>query len=129
MRSIKRIVAITLTSFILLSTTIVANAETSQDIIQNSERKLEQNSELINKKEAEQQTVLAKLENVQKDLQSIENEKTKNKVDLAAIEQKMSETQKVIEKKKEEIVVLEDKVLARKGIMEERLVSIHNNDQ
>ena len=129
MRSIKRIVAITLTSFILLSTTIVANAETSQDIIQNSERKLEQNSELINQKEAEQQTVLTELENVQKDLQSIENEMTKNKVDLAAIEQKMSETQKVIEKKKEEIVVLEDKVLARKGIMEERLVSIHNNDQ
>ena len=129
MRSIKRIVAITLTSFILLSTTIVANAETSQDIIQNSERKLEQNSELINQKEAEQQTVLAELENVQKDLQSIENEMTKNKVDLAAIEQKISETQKVIEKKKEEIVVLEDKVLARKGIMEERLVSIHNNDQ
>ena len=129
MRSIKRIVAITLTSFILLSTTIVANAETSQDIIQNSERKLEQNSELINQKEAQQQTVLAELENVQKDLQSIENEMTKNKVDLAAIEQKMSETQKVIEKKKEEIVVLEDKVLARKGIMEERLVSIHNNDQ
>ena len=129
MRSIKRIVAITLTSFILLSTTIVANAETSQDIIQNSERKLEQNSELINQKEAEQQTILAELENVQKDLQSIENEMTKNKVDLAAIEQKISETQKVIEKKKEEIVVLEDKVLARKGIMEERLVSIHNNDQ
>ena len=67
----------------------MANAETSQDIIQNSERKLEQNSELINQKEAEQQTVLAELENVQKDLQSIENEMTKNKVDLPAIEQKI----------------------------------------
>ena len=79
MRSLKRIVAITLTSFILLSTTIVANAETSQDIIQNSERKLEQNSELINQKEAEQKTILAELENVQNDLQAIENEMSKNK--------------------------------------------------
>ena len=69
MRFIKRIVAITLTSFILLSTTIVANAETSQDIIQNGERKLEQNSELINQKETEQKTILIEIEDVQKDLQ------------------------------------------------------------
>ena len=65
MRSIKRIVAATLTSFILLSTTIVANAETSQNIIQNSERKLEQNSELINQKETEQKTILTEITDVQ----------------------------------------------------------------
>jgi 3D (Asp-Asp-Asp) domain-containing protein/peptidoglycan hydrolase CwlO-like protein len=129
MRSIKRIVAATLTSFILLSTTIVANAETSQNIIQNSERKLEQNSELINQKETEQKTILTEITDVQSDLLEIENEMSKNKEEIVSIEKKMDETQKLIEEKKEEIVLLEDKVLARKGIMEERLVSIHNNDQ
>ena len=128
MRSLKRIVAITLTSFILLSTTIVANAETSQEI-QNSERKLEQNAELINQKETEQKTILTELQDMQSDLHEIENEMSKNKEELSSMEQKIDETKKMIEEKKEEIVVLEDKVLARKGIMEERLVSIHNNDQ
>ena len=113
----------------MLSTTIVANAETSQNIIQNSERKLEQNSELINQKETEQKTILTEITDVQSDLLEIENEISKNKEELVSIEKKMDETQKLIEEKKEEIVLLEDKVLARKGIMEERLVSIHNNDQ
>ena len=128
MRSLKRLVAITLTSFILLSTTIVANAETSQEI-QSSERKLEQNAELINQKETEQKTILTELQDMQSELHEIENEMSKNKEEVSSMEQKIDETKKMIEEKKAEIVVLEDKVLARKGIMEERLVSIHNNDQ
>ena len=128
MRSLKRLVAITLTSFILLCTTIVANAETSQEI-QSSERKLEQNAELINQKETEQKTILTELQDMQSELHEIENEMSKNKEEVSSMEQKIDETKKMIEKKKAEIVVLEDKVLARKGIMEERLVSIHNNDQ
>jgi 3D (Asp-Asp-Asp) domain-containing protein len=129
MRSIKSIVATTLASFILLSTTIVANAETSQNIIQNSESKLEQNAELIKQKETEQKTILTELQDMQSELHEIENEMSKNKEELSSMEQKIEETKKMIEEKKAEIVVLEDKVLARRGIMEERLVSIHNNDQ
>src|SRR3954452_25360257 len=128
MRSLKRLVAITLTSFILLSTAIVANAETSQEI-QNSESKLEQNAELIKQKETEQKTILTELQDMQSGLHEIENEMSKNKEEVSLMEQKIDETKKMIEEKKAEIVVLEDKVLARKGIMEERLVSIHNNDQ
>jgi 3D (Asp-Asp-Asp) domain-containing protein len=129
MRSIKSIVATTLASFILLSTTIVANAETSQNIIQNSESKLEQTAELIKQKETEQKTILTELQDMQSELHEIENEMSKNKEELSSMEQKIEETKKMIEEKKAEIVVLEDKVLARRGIMEERLVSIHNNDQ
>src|SRR4051794_8723956 len=128
MRSLKRLVAITLTSFILLSTAIVANAETSQEI-QNSESKLEQNAELIKQKETEQKTILTELQDMQSGLHEIENEMSKNKEEVSLMEQKIDETKKMIEEKKAEIVVLEDKVLARRGIMEERLVSIHNNDQ
>src|SRR3954452_2812484 len=128
MRSLKRLVAITLTSFILLSTAIVANAETSQEI-QNSESKLEQNAELIKQKETEQKTILTELQDMQSGLHEIENEMSKNKEEVSLMEQKIDETKKMIEEKEAEIVELEDKVLARKGIMEERLVSIHNNDQ
>ena len=107
----------------------MANAETSQNIIQNSESKLEQNAELIKQKETEQKTILTELQDMQSELHEIENEMSKNKEELSSMEQKIDETKKMIEEKKAEIVVLEDKVLARKGIMEERLVSIHNNDQ
>ena len=81
---LKRLVAITLTSFILLSTTIVANAETSQNIIQNSESKLEQNAELINQKETEQKMILTELQDMQSGLHEIENEMSKNKEELSS---------------------------------------------
>jgi 3D (Asp-Asp-Asp) domain-containing protein/peptidoglycan hydrolase CwlO-like protein len=129
MRSLKRIVAASLTSIILLSSTIAANAETSQETINNSENKLQQNAELINQKEAEKSNVSKELQNMQNDLQSIENNMVKNKEELAAVEQKMNETTELIEQKKEEIVVLEDKVHVRKGIMQERLVSLQHSDQ
>ncbi len=129
MRSLKRIFAILFTSVSLLSTSIVANAETNNETIQNSKNKLQQNAALINQKETEKENITKELQNVKNDLASIENEVTNNKANLAAIEQKVSETKTLIEKKKEEIVVLEDKVLARKGIMKERLISLQHTDQ
>ena len=96
MRSLKRLVAITLTSFILLSTTIVANAETSQEI-QNSESKLEQNAELINQKETEQKMILTELQDMQSGLHEIENEMSKNKEEVSLMQQKFDETKKMIE--------------------------------
>lgn len=129
MRSLKRIVATSLTSIILLSTTIVANAETSQEIIRNNQNKLQQSAELINQKEAEKSNISVELQNVQNDLNLIENDMIKNKQELAAVEQQMNETKKLIEQKKEEIVVLEDKVHVRTGVMQERLVSLQQSDQ
>lgn len=129
MRSLKRIVATSLTSIILLSTTIVANAETSQEIIRNNQNKLQQSAELINQKEAEKSNISVELQNVQNDLNLIENDMIKNKEELAAVEQQMNETKKLIEQKKEEIVVLEDKVHVRTGVMQERLVSLQQSDQ
>ena len=49
-----------------------------------------------------------------------------NKEDQAAIQRKIDETHKQIEQKNE-IVVLEDKVLARKDIMRKRMVSVQNS--
>ncbi|WP_071396389.1 3D domain-containing protein [Bacillus tuaregi] len=126
MRFFKKIVAASLTSIILLSTTIMANAETSQV---HSEAQIQQNAELIKQKQAEKESLLQEVNNLQGELQALEDEITSNKEEMTNIEQKVSETKQIIEQKKEEIVVLEDKVLARKGVMQERLVSLQHNDQ
>ena len=74
MRSLKRIFAAGLTSIILLSTAIVANAETSQDL----NNQLKQSEAVIQEKEAQQDTLTSEMKNVQADLQTIENEITEN---------------------------------------------------
>ena len=70
MRSLKRIFAAGLTSIILLSTTVVANAETSQDL----NNQLKQSEAVIQEKETQQDALTSEMKNVQADLQTIENE-------------------------------------------------------
>ncbi len=127
MRFCKKVVAATVTSIILLSTTIMANAETSQ--LHSSEAQLQENKKLIEQKQAEKESLLTEVNNLQNELQTLENDISNNKKEMTNIEQKISETKQIIEQKKEEIVVLEDKVLARKGVMAERLVSLQHNDK
>lgn len=124
MRFKQRVVAITIASIMMLSTTIMANAETSQA----AGSELQQNAELINQKQAEKANVTKELQNLQNELESVENEVTKNKDHMTAIEKEIATIKAEIEKKKEEIVVLEDKVFVRKGVMEDRMVSLQQTD-
>lgn len=128
MHSLKRR-AIALTSVILLSTSIVANAETSQGMITSSQNKLQQNAEKINEKKVEKQEIAAELQNVQKELKAVEAEIVKTTETINALEEKITKTKQLIEDKKEEIIVLQDKVHTRKEVMEDRLVSLQHNDQ
>lgn len=121
--------AISLSSVIFLTSTIMVQAETSQETLNKAKNQLNQNEQLINEKEAEKQKTLKELEAVQEDLKSVETVMQQNKEKIANLQAKIEETQQQIEKKKEEIVVLEDKVLARKDVMKERLVSLQNTDQ
>ena len=125
MRSLKRIFAAGLTSIILLSTSVVANAETSQDL----NNQLKQSEAVIQEKETQQDALTSEMKNVQADLQTIENDINENNENINAIQKNIEETKQLIEEKKEQIVILEDKVLARKGIMQERLVSLQHTDQ
>lgn len=126
MRSLKRIFAAAVASIILLSTTAVANAaETSQEL----NGKLQQSEAVIHEKETQRDALTAEMKNVQADLQTIENEINENNENINAIKKNIEETKQLIEEKKEQIVILEDKVLARKGIMQERLVSLQHTDQ
>nr|WP_295975384.1 3D domain-containing protein [uncultured Bacillus sp.] len=109
---------------ILLSTTIMANAETSQA----ASNKLQQNAEVINQKQVEKDNITIELQNLKDELSSIENEVTKNKENMAATEKDITKMKALIEEKKEEIVVLEDKVLVRKEVMEDRLISLQHTD-
>ncbi|MEK5379106.1 3D domain-containing protein [Niallia sp. FSL W8-0635] len=129
MRSLKKLMAISLSSVIFLTSTIMVQAETSQETLNKAKNQLNQNEQLINEKEAEKQKTLKELEAVQEDLKSVETVMQQNKEKIANLQAKIEETQQQIEKKKEEIVVLEDKVLARKDVMKERLVSLQNTDQ
>ncbi len=124
MRFIQRVVAVSMTSVILLSTTIMANAETSQA----ASSELQQKADLISQKQTEKDNITNELQSLQTELNSFENEVTKNKENMAAIEQDIADIKSEIEKKKEEIVILEDKVHARKDVMEERLVSLQHQD-
>ncbi|MFT8323528.1 MAG: 3D domain-containing protein [Bacillus sp. (in: firmicutes)] len=126
MRSLKKILVITLTSIIFLSTAIMAHAETNQETLKD---RLKQNEDIINNKEAEKQKVLKELDVIHNDLKQSNSELEKNKENTAAVEQDIDDSQKKIEKKKEEIVILEDKVLSRKKVMKDRLVSLQHNDQ
>ncbi|MED5103232.1 3D domain-containing protein [Niallia circulans] len=129
MRSLKKLMAISLSSVIFLTSAIMVQAETSQETLNKAKNQLDQNQQLINEKEAEKQKTLKELEAVQEDLKSIETVMQQNKDKIANLQAKIEETQQQIEKKKEEIVVLEDKVLARKDVMKDRLVSLQNTDQ
>ncbi|MCM3361217.1 MULTISPECIES: 3D domain-containing protein [Niallia] len=129
MRSLKKLMAISLSSVIFLASAIMVQAETSQETLNKAKNQLNQNEQLINEKEAEKQKTLKELETVQEDLKAVETVMQQNKEKIANLQAKIEETKQQIEKKKEEIVVLEDKVLARKDVMKERLVSLQNTDQ
>ncbi|MED4454654.1 3D domain-containing protein [Metabacillus fastidiosus] len=129
MRSFKRMIATLLVFVLFLSTAVAVNAETNEERLKKAETKLQQNANIVKQKEAEKQSVSNEMGKVQKELQLLEIDITKNKEELDSIEQKITETNKLIEKKKEEIVVLQDRVLAREGIMKKRLVSLQHNDR
>ena len=79
---LKRIFAAGLTSIILLSTSVVANAETSQDL----NNQLKQSEAVIQQKETQQDALTSEMKNVQADLQTIENEITENNKNINAIQ-------------------------------------------
>lgn len=125
MRSLKRIIAASVTSIILLSTSVVANAETSQGL----DSQLQENEAKISEMQEQKNELTNQMNAVQENLQTIENEINENNKNIKDIQQNIEETKQLIEEKKEQIVILEDKVHARKGIMEERLVSLQHTDQ
>lgn len=127
MNYFKRISCLVLAGIIGLSSTVAVKAESNDEKLNNMQQQLQQNDAEMQKKEQEKQAVSKEIKGIENELHNLNNTIAKNKEDQAAIQRKIDETHKQIEQKKQEIVVLEDKVLARKDIMRKRMVSVQNS--
>ncbi|MGF2714997.1 3D domain-containing protein [Bacillus cereus] len=127
MNYFKRISSLVLAGIIVLSSTVAVKAESNDEKLNNMQQQLQQNDADMQKKEQEKQAVSKEIQGIENELHNLNNTIAKNKEDQAAIQRKIDETHKQIEQKKNEIVVLEDKVLARKDIMRKRMVSVQNS--
>ncbi|EHL66686.1 hypothetical protein HMPREF1014_05288 [Bacillus sp. 7_6_55CFAA_CT2] len=127
MNYFKRISCLVLAGIIGLSSTVAVKAESNDEKLNNMQQQLQQNDAEMKKKEQEKQAVSKEIKGIENELHNLNNTIAKNKEDQAAIQRKIDETHKQIEQKKQEIVVLEDKVLARKDIMRKRMVSVQNS--
>jgi 3D (Asp-Asp-Asp) domain-containing protein len=124
----KRIILVLLTIMLSVTGSMVTYAQSSSGALNNAKQQLEQKQRIVEQKAQEKQTVNQEIEKIQKELNSLYNDITKNKEAMAKTQQKIDATNQLIEKKKQEIVILEDKILARKGIMKQRAVALQQND-
>ncbi|MED0971971.1 MULTISPECIES: 3D domain-containing protein [Bacillus cereus group] len=127
MNYFKRISSLVLAGIIGLSSTVAVKAESNDEKLNNMQQQLQQNNADMQKKEQEKQAVSKEIQGIENELHNLNNTIAKNKEDQAALQRKIDETHKQIEQKKADIVVLEDKVLARKDIMKKRMVSVQNS--
>ncbi|KIV62652.1 Cell wall-binding protein [Bacillus mycoides] len=127
MNYFKRISSLVLAGMIVLSSTVAVKAESNDEKLNNMQQQLQQNDADMQKKEQEKQAVSKEIQGIENELHNLNNTIAKNKEDQAAIQHKIDETHKQIEQKKADIIVLEDKVLARKDIMKKRMVSVQNS--
>ncbi|PET09035.1 cell wall-binding protein [Bacillus cereus] len=127
MNYFKRISSLVLAGIIVLSSTVAVKAESNDEKLNNMQQQLQQNDAEMQKKEQEKQAVSKEIKGIENELHNLNNTIAKNKEDQAAIQRKIDETHKQIEQKKADIIVLEDKVLARKDIMKKRMVSVQNS--
>ncbi|MFD3448410.1 3D domain-containing protein [Microbacteriaceae bacterium 4G12] len=128
MKYIRRISGFVLASFLCIFSTIAVQAEGNQDQLNTMQQQLQQNNDNIQQKQQEQQAIQQEINNIQQDLNKLNDTISQNEAALKQTQQKIQETNKQIEQKKEEIIKLEDKVLARQGVMKERMVAIQDND-
>lgn len=117
-------------AFVLsMASMIETHAQTSQDTLRNMEQQLQQNEETLKEKEKEKQSVQGEVQNIQTELNALHTVINDNKEELAQTEKKIEEIRSLIEERKEEIVILQEKVMGRQDVMEQRLVSLQQNDQ
>ncbi|XQY92320.1 3D domain-containing protein [Metabacillus sp. HB246100] len=128
MRAFKRSVATLSILLLSLPISYVANAQTSNDTLNSANQQLEQNQQTILQKEKEQETIFKEINTIQQTIATFDADISQNEQNLTQIENKINEIQQLIEQKKEEIIFLQDKVYAREGIMEKRLVALQHND-
>ena len=124
MNYFKRISCLVLAGIIGLSSTVAVKAESNDEKLNNMQQQLQQNDAEMQKKEQEKQAVSKEIKGIENELHNLNNTIAKIKRIKLLFNVK---SMKHISRLKEEIVVLEDKVLARKDIMRKRMVSVQNS--
>lgn len=94
---LKRRIAVMAFAIFVGTAQLNAYAETDQGSLQ---KKLDENTQTIQKKESEKKAVESKMENLQKDWNALQSSIQKNKENIAAIEAKIQSAKDLIEKKK-----------------------------
>jgi len=122
----KRIILVVLTILLCASGSIVTYAQTSSEALQ---QQLKEKNSLVEAKQKEQKSVQSEIDQLEAELDSLYTEVEKNKAEMAETQGKINEVNKLIQQKREEIVMLEDKILERKDVMKKRAVALqHNNN-
>lgn len=121
MQVIKRIILTMFTGVLCISGSVLTYAQTNTETLQNIQQEL-------NQKAQEKQSVNNQIQSIQQEVQSLNTYIAQNQAALDNTQQKMSATNKLIEEKKQEIVTLEDKILARKEVMKKRIVALQHDD-
>ena len=125
MNYFKRISSLVLAGIIGLSSTVAVKAESNDEKLNNMQQQLQQNDAEMQKKEQEKQAVSKEIQGIENELHNLNNTIAKIKrIKLLFNVKSMKHISRLNKKK---IVVLEDKVLARKDIMRKRMVSVQNS--
>lgn len=122
MKISKRIVFFIMTCLLFFSGSVVINAQTDKETLQRIEKELKE-------KEKQKSSVNKELEAIEKEINSINELVVSNNKTMAATEKRIANISKQIEEKIEEIIVLEDKILARKDIMKQRAVALQHDSK
>lgn len=122
MQMLKRMILMIFVLTLCASGSLVANAQTDSEALQNVQQKLLQQAQ-------EKQAINKDISSLQQEMQSLYTYISKNKDDMAKTQGKIAETNKLIEAKKEEIVTLEDNILGRKAVMKQRLKALQHDDK
>ncbi|MDP4083242.1 MAG: 3D domain-containing protein [Bacillota bacterium] len=118
----KRIILILFTWILCISGSIVTYAQSNTNTLQNIQQK-------INQQASEKQMVNTEINSIQQEMTSLNTYISTNQQTMANTQKKMDATNQLIEKKKAEIVTIENKMLARKSVMKKRLVALqHDNN-
>ncbi|MDG4657418.1 3D domain-containing protein [Ectobacillus antri] len=92
------------------------------------EQQLRQNDALIQQKEQERAKLNEEIQALQASLEEVNASINQTKKQMEVNQANIDATQQLIQEKREAIIVLENKVLARQEVMKKRIVSMQNND-
>lgn len=121
MQLIKRIILTMFTGALCVSGSALAFADSNSQSLQNIQQQLDQQAQA-------KQSVNNQIQGVQQEIQSINTYISQNQASLDSTQKKITETNQLIEEKKQEIVTLEDKILARKDVMKKRIIALQHDD-